>query len=76
MSRRVASCIVTACLAGLIWVSLLSVSLVACDAAGESDQAHTPEAIVFFENKVRPLLIEHCCACHSVDEDINGGLAA
>lgn len=37
--------------------------------------ADDAEAIAFFENKVRPLLIEHCYACHSADEEINGGLA-
>ena len=75
MSPRLTSTILTVCLGCLIWGSLLSVSLFASDASGEADQVHAPEAIAFFENKVRPLLIEHCYACHSVDEDINGGLS-
>jgi len=79
MSRDIASFIVTACLGGLNWVLLLSASVLAAEvtaeASGDADQAAPPEAIAFFENKVRPLLIEHCYACHSADEDINGGLA-
>ena len=33
------------------------------------------EGLHFFEQKVRPLLVEHCYSCHSVEEKIKGGLA-
>jgi mono/diheme cytochrome c family protein len=33
-----------------------------------------PEAIEFFETKIRPLFVEHCYACHSASEKIKGGL--
>ena len=31
--------------------------------------------LAFFENRVRPLLVEHCYECHSHESEINGGLA-
>ena len=35
----------------------------------------TPEALEFFEKKVRPVLAEHCYACHSVNaKKLKGGL--
>lgn len=34
----------------------------------------TPEAIEFFETKIRPLFAEHCYACHSAAEKVKGGL--
>ena len=34
----------------------------------------SPEAIAFFENKVRPLLVEHCLDCHSPEHKVKGGL--
>lgn len=52
-------------------VSLAAVLLVACSltaaaaAGAEPDQA---EQEAFFESKVRPLLVEHCVACHGADE--------
>lgn len=33
------------------------------------------EDFYFFEQEVRPLLVEHCYSCHSVSEKIKGGLA-
>lgn len=36
----------------------------------------SPEAIAFFETKIRPVLVESCYRCHSADADqIRGGLA-
>lgn len=32
------------------------------------------EGLQFFEQKIRPLLIEHCFECHSTTTEINGGL--
>ncbi|MCE9530311.1 MAG: PSD1 and planctomycete cytochrome C domain-containing protein [Planctomycetes bacterium] len=40
--------------------------------------AEAPEAIDFFEKKIRPVLIEHCYSCHSADaaknKNLRGGL--
>ena len=37
--------------------------------------APTPEGIEFFESKIRPLLVENCYKCHSVDaKKLKGGL--
>lgn len=36
----------------------------------------SPEAVQFFEAKIRPVLIEHCYRCHSADgQGVRGGLA-
>ncbi|QDS88812.1 Planctomycete cytochrome C [Rosistilla ulvae] len=32
-----------------------------------ASEAATPEQLEFFEKRVRPILVEHCYACHSVD---------
>ncbi|MDE0939766.1 MAG: hypothetical protein OSA43_07410, partial [Pirellulales bacterium] len=31
-----------------------------------------PEAVAFFENKIRPLLAEYCYECHGQDEQESG----
>ncbi len=50
---------------------LCVVSLGSSTQSGEPDQRE----IDFFERKIRPVLIEHCYECHSVDSDvIQGGL--
>ena len=36
---------------------------------------HAADDTAFFENKVRPLLIERCFECHSQEKKIKGGLA-
>jgi hypothetical protein len=33
-----------------------------------------PEGHLFFEEKVRPILAEHCLKCHSEEKKIKGGL--
>ena len=33
-----------------------------------------PEAIEFFEMKIRPILVQHCAECHSSDKKKRGGL--
>jgi hypothetical protein len=36
----------------------------------------SPEAVQFFESKIRPVLVEHCYRCHSVDgQSVRGGLS-
>lgn len=48
---------------------LLSASLVGAEAPPD------PAGVEFFENKIRPLLVEHCYACHSVaKKKSKGGL--
>lgn len=41
-------------------------------------QGQTPEGIAFFENKIRPVLVEHCYQCHSEEavknKKLRGGL--
>jgi hypothetical protein len=39
----------------------------------ESGASSSPE-LDHFERKVRPLLVEHCYACHSAENKIKGGL--
>jgi hypothetical protein len=41
--------------------------------AGEGDSL-TPGQLTFFEQRVRPLLIERCYKCHSEAKKVNGGL--
>ncbi len=41
--------------------------------AGEADPL-TPGQMAFFEQRVRPLLIERCYTCHSEAKKVNGGL--
>ena len=41
--------------------------------AGETDPL-TPGQLTFFEQRVRPLLIERCYKCHSEAKKVNGGL--
>ncbi len=43
--------------------------------AFEEETRLTPEQVQFFEAKIRPVLIEHCYRCHSVDgQSVRGGL--
>ncbi|MEM9364704.1 MAG: PSD1 and planctomycete cytochrome C domain-containing protein [Planctomycetota bacterium] len=44
----------------------------ATQAAASSTQP-TPDKLLFFENKVRPLLVERCYECHSVEADEAAG---
>ncbi|WP_417849213.1 DUF1553 domain-containing protein [Thalassoglobus sp.] len=37
------------------------------------DAKLTPEQVKFFETKIRPVLVEHCYECHSVESDEPGG---
>jgi hypothetical protein len=42
---------------------------------GADPAAATPEALEFFEHRIRPVLVEHCYKCHSPDADVvKGGL--
>jgi mono/diheme cytochrome c family protein len=52
--------------------ALAALSLVSGPALA-ADAAPTPEQVAFFENKVRPVLVEHCYSCHGEKKD-KGGL--
>ena len=49
------------------WLLAPGLALALASAAPAADPAPikpTPEAVEFFEKKVRPVLAEHCCSCH------------
>ena len=47
-----------------------------CRAAATFAADATPEGIEFFEKRIRPILVEHCYECHSVESKTNeGGLS-
>ena len=50
--------------------------LVAWEAAtpGEAKKSPSPQAVQFFEAKVRPVLVEHCFKCHGDVKKPKGGL--
>ena len=44
--------------------------------AKTTPSADNPQAIAFFEDKIRPVLVEHCLECHGDDpDDLGGGLS-
>jgi predicted nucleic acid-binding Zn-ribbon protein len=47
---------------GLLWWAVGSVSF-----------ANPPDSIAFFENEIRPVLVQHCYKCHSAEADEVGG---
>ncbi len=54
---------------------ILPLVLFAC--LGEIPQAvgsETDEALAFFENEIRPALVEHCLDCHATETEASGGL--
>src|SRR5262245_43277203 len=44
---------------GLLLAALLG-------ASAQAEDPPTPEGVAFFEKRVRPLLVQHCYSCHSV----------
>lgn len=45
------------------------------DAESDSSEAVDPAQLKFFEERIRPVLVEHCYSCHSADaKSIKGGL--
>lgn len=59
----------------LLVVACWSTSAVAEDAAGPQDESERRSEIRFFENHIRPVLVEHCYSCHSAQAKIvRGGL--
>lgn len=51
-----------------------AVALQAAAGSAADERALSPENAVFFEQKIRPLLIERCYQCHSQGKPIKGGL--
>src|SRR5687768_7969321 len=49
--------------------------LLACTTPTAAREASDPAKAEFFEKKIRPVLVEHCYACHSAKaEKVKGGL--
>ena len=48
-----------------ITIAALSSSLVIAFSAAQTQAPASAEGVAFFESKVRPLLVQHCLACHS-----------
>jgi len=57
---------------------ILFVSLAGGSSAQEAEPTYSPEQLEFFENRIRPVLVEHCYKCHSAEAakagDLEGGL--
>jgi mono/diheme cytochrome c family protein len=49
----------------LLVLPVLAVACAGSLRAEEPAKADTPEGILFFENKVRPILVQHCHKCHA-----------
>ncbi len=59
-------------LVALALPTLLCLIMVNLIGAGESP---TPAQLEYFETHIRPVLVEHCYACHAADaKNIRGGL--
>ena len=65
------------------WVILVCLSLTTfvtslLTVSGQEKTPPDPQALQFFEKKIRPVLVEHCYSCHSVEaqakKKLKGGL--
>jgi hypothetical protein len=63
------------------WLTLLAVGVVPSSARAMDEvepkptEAPDPAQLKFFEERIRPVLVEHCYSCHSADaKSIKGGL--
>ncbi|XZE32493.1 PSD1 and planctomycete cytochrome C domain-containing protein [Pirellulaceae bacterium SH501] len=70
----------TAAIASIVTLGIVPAQGLAQSPATESKDVSaaslSPEAIQFFESKIRPVLIEHCYRCHSSDgQAVRGGLS-
>lgn len=59
----------------LRWGVTLCVVLIFSEAIRAEDTPLSPEQLEFFEQNIRPLLIESCLNCHSAGKKIQGGLS-
>jgi hypothetical protein len=58
----------------LVLVSSM-LTCMAGDLGAEEPIVDAPEKVEFFENRIRPVLVEHCYSCHSQEaETVQGGL--
>ncbi|MFO0034236.1 MAG: PSD1 and planctomycete cytochrome C domain-containing protein [Planctomycetota bacterium] len=59
-----------------LWI--LCAALAGALTAQEAEPTYSPEQLEFFENRIRPVLVEHCYKCHSAEAakagDLEGGL--
>ncbi len=56
-------------------VTVWSITVPAIAAEKPTVEPQSPEAVEFFEKKIRPVLVERCYACHSEDAgNVQGGL--
>ncbi|QDT11276.1 DUF1553 domain-containing protein [Planctomycetes bacterium K23_9] len=53
----------------IIW----SLIAIVCLAAASQTVAQSPHTVEFFENKIRPVLVQHCYECHAAGADEVGG---
>src|SRR6056297_3243145 len=53
-------------------VGFTTLVITAATVVGAEAKRFTPEQLTFFENRVRPLLAEHCQACHGVETQESG----
>ncbi|MGE3405384.1 MAG: PSD1 and planctomycete cytochrome C domain-containing protein [Pirellulales bacterium] len=62
----------------LLTISFLSFTALVCTAAlpAQSTEAPDAQATAFFEEKIRPVLVEHCYSCHSAEAQENKKLQA
>ncbi|MBU6175269.1 MAG: DUF1549 domain-containing protein, partial [Planctomycetes bacterium] len=56
------------------WLVSVPSSLGLCQNPSDSDTNTPAEKLAFFENKIRPILVEHCYACHSQEAVTKGKL--
>src|SRR5262245_50580516 len=55
---------------------LLPLGWLSSSAASAQTESGTPEQVAFFEQRIRPLLVNHCYECHSRGaKKLRGGLA-
>jgi hypothetical protein len=73
MTMKVRSQLCIAFALGSIWISIGNV-LALAQAPVDDNIQPTPDQLAFFENKIRPVLVEHCYGCHSRDAVTQGKL--
>src|SRR5262245_38466908 len=58
-------------------LAAIALAAIACESAARAADYPpvAPVAVRYFEQKVRPLLIERCYSCHSQTKEVKGGLA-
>ena len=58
----------------ILFFALAALSIISGSGTGSAwADSITPDDLAFFENKIRPVLVEHCYECHSADSEELGG---